>query len=551
MSGRRGGARNRAGAASLPSVTLASHRWRRALAAAAAVLALCASTSAQPARAATSAQPLAFQSLTQLDARMVQASFVDPANRWPMPVVHVRILLPDGYATSGLTYPVLYLLHGAGDTAASWSSNDDGQESLEQFTAGQRVVIVMPDGGANDIAGWYSDWFNGGAFGPPQWESFHAGELIDWVQSNYRVRTDRGGRVVAGLSMGGFGAFSYAARHPDLFAAAFSFSGFLDTSAIPYAEPAALDALHSRNGTPTAAIWGTWQDDEVRWRGHNPADLVGNLHDVPLWMATGQGVPGGPAPDDGDAAGLATESAIYGTNQTFDTKATLAGVHPSFNPYPMGGHNWWHWQNDLHNAWPLIMQAFSTPHAAPASFDYESVEPSFDAWGWSATAHRDTTEFLQMQHAGVRGLTLVGSGSVDLVTPPSYTPNRHYAVRVSGSTASTATPVAVADGSGRLHIAVTLGPSHTLQQYTAQERVAETGDPAYWETATVSIGPPHGGSSTGGTALAPLSATSADVTSLPNTAARAAGGGAVAAALGIAAAAVLARRRRRRNGADG
>lgn len=496
------------------------------------------------AQQSTSVPPLVPTGVTHLDSRLVELSFADPLTSPPMAQVRVRILLPGDYASSDINYPVLYLLHGAGDTAAAWTDNADGQQPLEAFTANAPVVIVMPDGGANLDAGWYSDWFNAGAFGPPMWETFHIEQLIDWVQSNYRVRTDRGGRAVAGLSMGGFGAFSYAARHPDLFCAAFSFSGFLDTGGIPYLEPAALAALHSMNGTPTDAVWGSWNDDEIRWRGHNPADLVANLHDVPLWMTTGMGAPGGPSPQDGDPAGLATEAAVFSTNQSFDAKAQLAGITPQFTPYPQGGHNWWHWQDDLHRAWPLVMSSFTAAPDAetPPSFDYESIEPSFTVWGWSVAMQRDVTEFLTLQHAGANGLTLTGSGSVALTTPPAYTPHHAYAITVSGGpTASTSTPLAVADGSGRLHIGVTLGPSHTLQQDTAQERAAEAADPGYWETAGVSITPAHGHAAT----LAPQSAAAATLASLPDTAATSGGGAGAASIAGcILLLPRMARRRR-------
>ena len=54
----------------------------------------------------------------------------------------------------------------------------------------------------------------------PKLETFTIEQLIPWVDGHYRAAARRRGRAVAGLSMGGFGAMSYAARHPDLFASA-------------------------------------------------------------------------------------------------------------------------------------------------------------------------------------------------------------------------------------------------------------------------------------------------------------------------------------------
>ena len=106
------------------------------------------------------------------------------------------------------------------------------------MTAGQPLIVVMPDGGRG---GWYSNWHNGGRGGPPAWESYHIGQLIPLVDRRFRTVAARRGRAIAGLSMGGFGAFSYAARHPDLFTAAASFSGGLDLNLQLYGQAAGPD----------------------------------------------------------------------------------------------------------------------------------------------------------------------------------------------------------------------------------------------------------------------------------------------------------------------
>ena len=126
-----------------------------------------------------------------------------------VPENRVRILLPAGYDPMGPGYPVVYLLHGAGDTYETWSQNTD----VIDFSAAFPVIIVMPDGGRNADAGWYSDWKDGSR----QWESFHIDVLVPFIDATYRTLGD-GHRAVMGLSMGGFGTMSYTARHPSLFA---------------------------------------------------------------------------------------------------------------------------------------------------------------------------------------------------------------------------------------------------------------------------------------------------------------------------------------------
>lgn len=167
------------------------------------------------------------------DARTVDLTIASPALGRDG---HARVLLPTGYRRAPhRAWPVLYLLHGCCDTTPgwkAWTANTD----VEAFTAHSDVMIVMPEAGP---AGFYSDWWNHGAYGPPAWERFHLTELRQILERGWHAGTRR---VVAGLSMGGFGALSYAARHRDLFRAAASFSGLADSRAYAQGVEALLTA---------------------------------------------------------------------------------------------------------------------------------------------------------------------------------------------------------------------------------------------------------------------------------------------------------------------
>ena len=84
--------------------------------------------------------------------------------------------------------------------------------------------------------------------------------------------------------MGGFGAMSYAARHPDTFAAAASFSGAVDTvnPASEHRDPASDEP------------YGPLATQEIRWRGNNPVDLAANLRGLRPGAADGQRAAGRP-----------------------------------------------------------------------------------------------------------------------------------------------------------------------------------------------------------------------------------------------------------------
>src|SRR5688500_5790297 len=133
----------------------------------------------------------------------------------------VRIVLPPGYGTD-TQHPLLLLLHGVGDGSETWTEKSAVEELVAELCAANREqcpVVVMPDsGGKHSETGWYTDWHDGSR----QWETFHTAVVLPWVREHLAVGGCREATMVAGLSMGGFGSFSYAGRHPDLFVAAAS-----------------------------------------------------------------------------------------------------------------------------------------------------------------------------------------------------------------------------------------------------------------------------------------------------------------------------------------
>ena len=136
------------------------------------------------------------------------------------------LYLPPGYDATGATkYPVLYLLHGRGDRMAAWTNS---KADLDQLIAAGRippVIAIMPEANASRRAGYYIDSRFAGAPDlklPPgeMMETALTTDLIAHVDATYPTRTDRAGRIVAGYSMGGYGALRYSLAHPQLFGAA-------------------------------------------------------------------------------------------------------------------------------------------------------------------------------------------------------------------------------------------------------------------------------------------------------------------------------------------
>ncbi len=149
--------------------------------------------------------------------------------------VRVNVLLPAGYDGSR-RYPTLYLFHGTSGGAGDWVDVLDAAAA----TAAYPMVVVMPDSGyAGNGGSWFTDWVDQGTrLGAARWETFHVRQLVRYVDAHVRTVRDRSARAVAGLSQGGFGALSYAARHPDTFVAAAGFSPAADVFRDPRARAA-------------------------------------------------------------------------------------------------------------------------------------------------------------------------------------------------------------------------------------------------------------------------------------------------------------------------
>jgi len=124
--------------------------------------------------------------------------------------------------------PVLYLLHGLTDDHAAWTR----WTSIERYADAKGLAVVMPQ--------VHRSFYTDEVYGRPYW-TFLTEELPRVAGGFFRLSDRPEDTFVAGLSMGGYGAFKWALRHPDRFAAAASLSGALDISNRLYQQPRAED----------------------------------------------------------------------------------------------------------------------------------------------------------------------------------------------------------------------------------------------------------------------------------------------------------------------
>lgn len=175
------------------------------------------------------------------------------------------VYLPPDYQTSERSYPVLYLLHGAGDDQTGWVQFGEVLRIADQAIRdglATPMVIVMPDANSGR-RGYFND-----PKGDWNYEDFFFRELMPYVEKKYRIKGEKRYRAIAGLSMGGGGTFMYALHHPELFSSACP----LSASTGPISRDDAAQWLKRRSDR-------TYTDAEITkyFERHSAVFLVNNL----------------------------------------------------------------------------------------------------------------------------------------------------------------------------------------------------------------------------------------------------------------------------------
>ncbi len=176
--------------------------------------------------------------------------------------------LPPGYDSGSnrtKRYPVLYFLHGIGGNERSlldsgiWGLVEDlrVQGSVGDF------LLITPDGD--------SSFYINSHDGRTPYSDFFLHEFMLAIEHRYRVRTDRRGRAIAGISMGGYGALHFAFAEPNLFS-----SVSVESAALWVRAPRLLDRA-AAGGEPKARMLGTifgHPIDPEFWRSNDPLALA-------------------------------------------------------------------------------------------------------------------------------------------------------------------------------------------------------------------------------------------------------------------------------------
>lgn len=185
------------------------------------------------------------------------------------------IVLPEGYYQSDARYPVLYLLHGYMQNYTVWGRNLAAAFYARNLND---LIVVLPDGGNS----WFINYASSDDGQSNNWEDHIVVDVLAHVDKNYRTEARREGRAIAGLSMGGFGAYSMGLRNSELFVSIGSTSG-----ALGHARTAAA-AIRA------GADRGPGTTDPQRQARIDEADaFISKIIDIPGFSTQGERTPKG------------------------------------------------------------------------------------------------------------------------------------------------------------------------------------------------------------------------------------------------------------------
>lgn len=159
----------------------------------------------------------------------------------------VVVYTPAEYDTnSKKSYPVLYLLHGSGDTEMEWSTVGAANTIADNLIAAGKarpMIIVMPFGHAYRPGERRDIWDAMAAF-----EKDLIGDIMPLVESRFRIAKGSKNRALAGLSMGGYQTLAFGLPRTDMFGSLGVFSAgagrTFDKAVAPHLDSAKLAKLN-------------------------------------------------------------------------------------------------------------------------------------------------------------------------------------------------------------------------------------------------------------------------------------------------------------------
>jgi S-formylglutathione hydrolase FrmB len=243
-------------------------------------------------------------------------------------MMSATVILPEGEHPG--PFPVFYLLHGLSDDHTAWVR----RTSVERYVQDLPLIVVMPNGERSFYTDARDDPY--GAF-----ETYIVHDLIGFVDRVFRTIPSRDGRVIGGLSMGGYGALKLALKHPDLFRAAVSHSGAV------------------ARGTDPLPAGDEWLRQFIPIFGENPG---GGPEDI---FALAERASRDTLPALRIDCGV--DDSLIESNRRLHRHLDALGMPHAYAEYP-GGHTWDYWDTHVQEAIAFFAHELGLrPAEAPAA----------------------------------------------------------------------------------------------------------------------------------------------------------------------------------------
>ena len=272
------------------------------------------------------------------------------------------VYLPPSYTDSAAkrSYPLVVYLHGGLGNETDWTEQGQLASTMDSLIAAgmQEMIVVMPDG--DD--GWWTTWHGLNDVAAcrrvartepadrycvpwPKYDDYVTHDVLSFADSAYRTLRRRQTRAIAGLSMGGYGAISIAARSPSLFAAAASHSGVLQpalmidsstlaqTGAVTLRNGRTTDELRKSSGTRWPRIAPAFGLDSISWMARDPAQLIERA------ITRGERVPA-------LFVDVGTTDHTLAMNRSFRDRMAVLRVPLQYAEWS-GAHDWPYWKSHL------------------------------------------------------------------------------------------------------------------------------------------------------------------------------------------------------------
>lgn len=231
------------------------------------------------------------------------------------------VTTPSDYGSSAKKYPVLYLLHGGSGAFDDWYKKVTEPGIVNKMAEDYDLIIVTPG------VGPASYYFDSPLMDSVRYETYIISELIPEVDKKYRTLAQKESRAITGLSMGGHGAMTLAAKHPEFFVAAGSMSGVMNIDTRMWKVPEDFQTLRQ---TQQRAMLGQDLQYEAPFSTYTAVGLVDKMKANGIALIIDIGV----------------DDFLINTNRQLHTMLLENGTPHDYTERP-GAHTWNYWTEAL------------------------------------------------------------------------------------------------------------------------------------------------------------------------------------------------------------